>query len=107
MGAVIANKNAGICLGTASLFAVVTAGQAVESGGSGGSGETSFIADLNNWFNSICNAPKCSDSTLADVVKNITQGCASFLNITESNDNITSTVLKVYPTFRDLTCLKE
>lgn len=94
----VANSDAAECLAASSLiplFANTT---------------SSIIPPIDNWLQKICSAPICSNDTLAGVVQNITEGCASDLNIPVDSGSITtvtSIVQKFYLVARQIICLKE
>lgn len=94
---IFASPGAADCLATSSLIALATT-----------SDNSSLVTPISNWLTNVCSSPKCSNATLAGVIQNITAGCASDLNITDTSiTSLTSTVEQFYPTVRQTLCLKE
>ena len=96
---IVGNLDAAKCVGAASFVGVAAAAS---------SSSSSLVPSLSSWFTNICNSPKCSNDTIAAVVKNITTGCASELNLTNSSiSTLVSTVEQLYPAVRQIICLME
>ncbi|KAJ7901962.1 hypothetical protein B0H14DRAFT_3422619 [Mycena olivaceomarginata] len=54
---------------------------------------------VNNWLTGLCSTGSCSNETLANVVTNITTGCASDFNVAGGvPETVTQIVQEVYPT---------
>jgi len=97
--AIAANPDASSCLSPGSLISLFV-----------GNGSASIIDPVNSWLNNICGAVPCSNATLSSVVANVTSGCSSELSalgVSTSTDTLTSTVQSVYPTVRNVVCLKD
>jgi hypothetical protein len=95
---IVANSDAADCLGASSLVALALTSSSSQS----------LIPSIDNWLTNICSAPICSNATLAGVVQNISEGCASDLNSTNLNAaTLTSDVEQFYPTVRQILCLKD
>jgi hypothetical protein len=63
---------------------------------------------VNNWLTGLCSTGSCSNETLANVVTNITSGCASDFNVAGGvPETVTQIVQEVYPTARSIACLKD
>jgi len=67
---------------------------------------------VNNWLTGVCSTGSCSNASLAAVVSNITDGCATDLgSVGVDSENlkstITSVVQQVYPLAREVACLKD
>ncbi len=73
--------------------------------------DASLVSPINSWLTGMCSQPACTNDTLASVVSTIMSGCQSDVsslglgNITASQ--LTSIVQSVYPTARQVMCLKE
>jgi len=72
---------------------------------------TSIIQPVNNWLQSVCGSPSCSNATLSQAAQNITTGCQSDLSnagiSTEEAQNVVNTILPLYPTIRKVACLSD
>jgi len=67
---------------------------------------------VNSWLTGLCSTGSCSNTSLAAVVSNITDGCATDLgSIGVDSESLTSTITsvvqQVYPTAREVACLKD
>jgi len=97
---IAANPDAAQCLSPGSLISIIASSK-----------NSSIIPPINNWLNSLCGAPACSNDTIAAVVKNVTDGCSTELSgfgFTPSlTPSITSIVQQYYPTVRKVVCLKD
>lgn len=74
--------------------------------------DKSIPQTANIWLTGLCDTGSCTDSNIANVVANVTQGCAkdfSNLGIETANlqNQITSSVQQAYPTIRQVACLQE
>lgn len=74
-------------------------------------GNSSVIGPINNWLNSLCPAPQCSNATIAGIVSNFTSGCpveAAALGVNQDNSGaVAAAVQRFYPTVRRVVCLKD
>ncbi|KAH9485016.1 hypothetical protein JR316_0001920 [Psilocybe cubensis] len=67
----------------------------------------------NSWLTGLCASGSCTNSSLSDVVSNITTGCSEDLNKYGASsagftpDVIQGLVLQYYPTVRQIACLKD
>jgi hypothetical protein len=99
VASIAADPAASQCLAIGAFIPVVTSGT-----------NTSIVQPLNNWINSMCSAPACSNDTIAAVVKNFTTGCSAELAAagigSDALPTITATVQALYPTLRKVACLK-
>ncbi|KDQ57754.1 hypothetical protein JAAARDRAFT_130475, partial [Jaapia argillacea MUCL 33604] len=72
---------------------------------------TSLITPINNWLTGLCSQPACSNQTLSDIVTNVTQGCSAELTAaglqTSSASALITEIEQVYPTVRQIFCLKD
>ncbi|KAF7315553.1 hypothetical protein MIND_00070600 [Mycena indigotica] len=75
---------------------------------------TSVPVTINKWLDGptgLCASGFCSNETLAAVVANVTNGCASDLGSVGASSataaSITQVVQQVYPTVRQIACLKD
>ncbi|KAJ7446185.1 hypothetical protein B0H11DRAFT_2085466 [Mycena galericulata] len=64
---------------------------------------------VNNWLTGLCSQGFCSNATLASVVSNVTSGCASDLSGVGASvpATVTQLVQEIYPTVRNVMCLKD
>jgi hypothetical protein len=88
------------CLALGAFVPVLTAA---------GSG-TSLVPSLNDWFNSMCGSPSCNDGTLAAIATDITSGCSAeltSLGLPTDAATLTKGIEAVYPTFRNIACLRD
>jgi len=61
---------------------------------------------INNWLTGLCSQGACSDDVLAEVVNDITTGCASELG-SDGAGSIAQMVQAAYPLMRNIMCLKD
>lgn len=66
----------------------------------------------NNWLTGLCGIGSCTDSNIANLVTNLTQGCAQDLSnlgveTAGLQDQIISSVQQAYPTIRQVACLQD
>ncbi|ESK97040.1 hypothetical protein Moror_6397 [Moniliophthora roreri MCA 2997] len=67
---------------------------------------------MDSYLTSLCSSGSCSDDSLAAVTRNLTSGCSEDLAALEINleglqDKIVDVVQQVYPTVREIACLKD
>jgi len=64
---------------------------------------------INSWLTGLCSSGFCSNDTLAEVVTNITSGCSADLSNLGASvpATLTQLVQEVYPTVRNIVCLKD
>ncbi|KAJ7780538.1 hypothetical protein DFH07DRAFT_792631 [Mycena maculata] len=67
---------------------------------------------VNKWLSGLCSTGFCSNETLAAIVSNVTTGCSSDLgsvgaDVGASVATVTQLVQEVYPTVRNVMCLKD
>ncbi|KAJ7703073.1 hypothetical protein B0H17DRAFT_1041504 [Mycena rosella] len=94
----VLNDPAAECLNTASLLSFFV-GNA-----------QSVPTTIDNWLTGLCSSGFCSNATLAAVVTNITTGCATDLSsvgVSGVPETVTQIVQEVYPTVRNVMCLKD
>jgi len=76
-----------------------------------GSSSASAVGSINTWLTGLCSENACSNQSLSAFVTNITQGCSSdFPSLGLNNQdlpNVISTVQELYPTVRQVSCLKD
>jgi len=72
---------------------------------------SSIIPTVDNWLNGLCAQGQCSNATLEAAVTNITTGCSTELQslglTTTDPATLVSGVQYVYPTLRQVVCLKD
>jgi len=74
------------------------------------SSSSSIIPTVDSWLTGLCAQGPCSNATLQAAVTNITAGCSAELqSLGETSDpaTLTTAVQEVYPTFRQVVCLKD
>ncbi|KAK7472753.1 hypothetical protein VKT23_000863 [Stygiomarasmius scandens] len=95
-----ANPDVSTCLSPGTLLPLVT-----------GSQNNSVIDPINNWLNSMCSAPACSNDTLSAFVQNVTAGCSTELSAmgisSDDANSIIPTIQAAYPTVRKVACLQD
>ncbi|KAJ7594409.1 hypothetical protein C8J56DRAFT_854591 [Mycena floridula] len=73
--------------------------------------QASIPDTINTWLNGVCSTGSCSNASLTAVVNELVTGCSSDLATfglsSGSTDEIVSLVLQVYPTVREVACLKD
>ncbi|KAF8919758.1 hypothetical protein CPB85DRAFT_1275205 [Mucidula mucida] len=73
--------------------------------------ERSVPNTINKWLTGLCSKGTCSDASLEAMVANVTTGCSDDLAGIGAPEDIGSTVLdivkQVYPTARQVACLKD
>jgi len=77
-----------------------------------GSSSGSVPATINTWLNGICSSGSCTNQSISNVVTNLTSGCSAELaSVGVSTSSIQSDVIsiaqQVYPTVREIACLKD
>ncbi|KAF8840502.1 hypothetical protein BDN67DRAFT_990303 [Paxillus ammoniavirescens] len=72
---------------------------------------TSVIPTISTWLPGMCSQGPCSNATLQAVVTNITNGCPTelqSLGLTTTDPTALATEVEyIYPTFRQVVCLKD
>ncbi|KAH7888405.1 hypothetical protein F5I97DRAFT_692976 [Phlebopus sp. FC_14] len=72
---------------------------------------SSVIPTIDTWLTGLCATGPCSNATLQAVVSNVTNGCSTELQSlglgTSDSQSLTSIVESVYPTARQVVCLKD
>lgn len=88
------------CLNAQGLVAIATT-----------SANASLIGPLNSWLSGMCGQPACSNTTLTDIVSNVTSGCASDLSNLGATgftpQSISDVLVAAYPALREAACLTE
>jgi hypothetical protein len=76
-----------------------------------GGSDKAIEGPIDSWLTGLCGMPPCTNQTLANIVTNITTGCANDLGSIGFTSNQTSATIadvqKFYPTVRQLICLKD
>ncbi|KAJ4001528.1 hypothetical protein F5050DRAFT_1874471 [Lentinula boryana] len=77
-----------------------------------GSNSGSIPSTVNTWLTGICSSGSCTNQSISNVVTNLTSGCSSELSsLGISTSSIQSQVIsiaqEVYPTVRQVACLKD
>ncbi|KAJ3896817.1 hypothetical protein GG344DRAFT_71776 [Lentinula edodes] len=77
-----------------------------------GSNSGSIPSTVNTWLTGICSSGSCTNQSISNVVTNLTSGCSSELSslgITTSSiqSEAISIAQEVYPTVREIACLKD
>ncbi|KAF5370757.1 hypothetical protein D9758_001968 [Tetrapyrgos nigripes] len=94
------NSDVASCLSLGTLLPLAT-----------GSSNTSVVDPINNWLNSVCSAPVCTNETIAAFVNNVTAGCSSdlaALGVSSSDaSSIIPTIQSAYPAVRQVACLQD
>ncbi|KAJ3724638.1 hypothetical protein C8R42DRAFT_719298 [Lentinula raphanica] len=77
-----------------------------------GSNSGSIPSTINNWLTGICSSGSCTNQSISNVVTNLTSGCSaelSSLGISTSTiqSQVVSIAQQVYPTVRQVACLKD
>ncbi|KAJ4477049.1 hypothetical protein C8J55DRAFT_516488 [Lentinula edodes] len=77
-----------------------------------GSNSGSIPSAVNTWLTGICSSGSCTNQSISNVVTNLTSGCSSELSsLGISTSSIQSEVIsiaqEVYPTVREIACLKD
>ncbi|KAF6760293.1 hypothetical protein DFP72DRAFT_1042840 [Ephemerocybe angulata] len=100
LSSVALNADAAACLNPLALLPIVT-----------GNASTPIVPTVENWLNGFCSAPACSNETIAQIVTNVTTGCAGDLSSTgldaSSAGGVTTLIQQYFPTARKVLCLKE
>ncbi|KAJ3887695.1 hypothetical protein GG344DRAFT_13558, partial [Lentinula edodes] len=77
-----------------------------------GSNSGSIPSAVNTWLTDICSPGSCSNQSISNVVTNLTFGCSSELSslgisMSFIQSEVISIAQEVYPTVREIACLKE
>jgi len=70
--------------------------------------DVSIVPAVDSWLGGLCSLPPCTNQSLANIFGTIASGCASELAVANiTADQLVLAVQTVYPTERQISCLKD
>ena len=70
------------------------------------SSDNSIVPVLDNFMTELCYNQPCSNDTLTQAAQQISQGCASDLQASNITADTITMIFDIYPTLREVLCLK-
>ncbi|KAF5393403.1 hypothetical protein D9757_000695 [Collybiopsis confluens] len=77
-----------------------------------GNGAGNVTSTVNTWLSGLCSSGACTNQSIANVVTNLTSGCSNELSalgvsVSSIQSEVISIAQQVYPTVRQVACLKD